>query len=58
LAQPFVPASASRLLDLLAVEPGARSFDALKPGSRINPGVALPQPSPVFPRYVETEDKE
>jgi methionyl-tRNA synthetase len=58
LAQPFVPASASKLLDLLAVEPGARSFGAIKPGSRIKPGVVLPQPSPVFPRYVETEDKE
>jgi methionyl-tRNA synthetase len=58
LAQPFVPASASKLLDLLAVESDARSFDALKPDSRIKPGVVLPQPSPVFPRYVETEDKE
>ena len=58
LTQPFVPASASRLLDLLAVDPDARSFDALKPGSRIKPGVALPQPAPIFPRYVEAEDKE
>ena len=57
LAQPFVPASASKLLDLLAIGPEERSFDALTPTKRIKAGVALPSPVPVFPRFVETEDK-
>jgi methionyl-tRNA synthetase len=57
LAQPFVPSSASRLLDLLAIKPEERGFDALKPTSRIKAGITLPTPAPVFPRYVETEDK-
>lgn len=53
LIQPFMPASAAKLLDLLGVAPGERSFAALAPRRRIAPGVALPPPSPVFPRYVE-----
>jgi methionyl-tRNA synthetase len=55
LAQPFVPASAGKLLDLLAVPADHRGFDALAPGRRIEPGVTLPPPAPVFPRYVEPE---
>jgi methionyl-tRNA synthetase len=57
LAQPFVPGSASKLLDLLAIKPDERDFGGLKPSSRIKAGVTLPAPSPVFPRYVEAEDK-
>ena len=53
LAQPFVPASAGKLLDLLAVGADERQFDKL--GSRIKPGVTLPTPTGVFPRYVELE---
>src|SRR5262249_28138972 len=57
LAQPFVPASASKLLDLLAIGPDERSFEALGATKRIKAGVALPAPVPVFPRYVEAEGK-
>jgi methionyl-tRNA synthetase len=57
LAQPFMPSSASRLLDLLAINSEERGFDELEPGSRIKAGAALPPPSPVFPRYVEPEAK-
>ena len=56
LALPFVPASANRLLDLLAVEPGDRIFAALGPARRINPDITLPAPKPVFPRFVEAEE--
>jgi methionyl-tRNA synthetase len=55
LAQPFMPASAAKLLDLLAVPPGERQFDALGASRRIAAETALPAPSPVFPRYVESE---
>jgi len=57
LAQPFVPASAAKMLDLLAVPAEQRSFSELAPGRRIAPGVTLPPPKPVFPRYVEPEEK-
>jgi methionyl-tRNA synthetase len=56
LAQPFMPGSASKLLDLLAVNSQERSFEALKPTSRIQAGVTLPAPSAVFPRYIETDE--
>ncbi len=57
LAQPFVPGSASRLLDLLGIGPGERGFDRFSPTSRIKAGVTLPPPTGVFPRYVDAEDK-
>ena len=64
LLQPIMPASMGKLLDLLAVAPEDRVFSALEAGDgagklaathRLAPGTALPAPSPVFPRYVETE---
>jgi methionyl-tRNA synthetase len=57
LAQPFVPVSAAKLLDLLAIPAGERSFSELKGTKRIAPGSKLPAPAPVFPRYVEPEEK-
>jgi methionyl-tRNA synthetase len=57
LAQPFVPSSAARLLDLLGVPSEQRSFNELMPASRIKAGVTFPPPTGVFPRYVEEEDK-
>jgi len=55
LAQPFTPASAAKLLDLLAVPAGERDFSFLGGKHRIAAGATLPPPSPVFPRYVEAE---
>jgi len=64
LLQPVMPGSMSALLDLLGVSPEARAFTAVDAGAkvgefdaphRLEPGRALPAPSPVFPRYVETE---
>jgi methionyl-tRNA synthetase len=42
LAQPYVPAAAERLLDLLAVAPAERHFAALGAAGRLKPGTALP----------------
>jgi methionyl-tRNA synthetase len=53
LAQPFMPQSAAKLLDLLAVPPDERDFAALGGGKRIAAGSKLPVPAGVFPRYVE-----
>src|SRR5207248_5655441 len=57
LALPFVPAGAAKLLDLLAVPEHARDFAHLGKNGRLPAGTALPAPSPVFPRYVEAEEK-
>ena len=56
LAQAVMPDSAAKLLDLLGQGEGARSFAALGPGGRLPPGTAIPQPTGVFPRYVEPEE--
>jgi methionyl-tRNA synthetase len=64
LLQPAMPASMGALLDLLAVPQQARRFSAVEAGAaagsldaphRLEPGRALPAPTPVFPRYVEAE---
>jgi len=53
MAQPYIPASAASLLQLLSVDSNARDFTAL--GKRLEPGTPLPAPAPIFPRYVEEE---
>jgi methionyl-tRNA synthetase len=58
LAQPYVPAGAERLLDLLAVAPADRQFASLGEAGRLEPGTALPAPQGIFPRYVEAETAE
>jgi methionyl-tRNA synthetase len=55
LIQPYMPASAGRLLDLLSVPAQARMFSALK--DPLVSGIQLPAPNPVFPRYVEKEEE-
>jgi methionyl-tRNA synthetase len=57
MAQPFVPSSAAKLLELLGVRPEERGFYELNGTKRIAPGSKLPPPAPVFPRYVEPEAK-
>ena len=55
LSAPFMPASASKLLDFLAVPACERQFCDIGGARRIQPGTSLPAPSAVFPRYVESE---
>jgi len=55
LAQPFVPTSAGKLLDLLAIPADERSFAFLGAERRIAAGAKLPPPSPVFPRHIEAD---
>ncbi len=56
LLQPYVPDSAGKLLDLLAVAGDRRGFDAIGEADALVPGTPLPAPAGVFPRYVETAD--
>jgi methionyl-tRNA synthetase len=51
MAQPVIPQAASKLLDLLGVAADARDFTAI--ATRLTPGVTLPAPAAVFPRYIE-----
>ena len=49
--QPFMPKSAEKILDLIAVDPSCRDFkDFDKP---LASGTTLPTPEPVFPRFIE-----
>jgi methionyl-tRNA synthetase len=57
LAQPFMPSSGAKLLDLLAIPAAERDFTRLGEGHRMAAGGTLPTPAPVFPRYVEPSDK-
>jgi methionyl-tRNA synthetase len=57
LALPFMPTSAGKILDLLAIPQSERDFSKLGGSHRLAPGAALPPPAPVFPRYVEPEAK-
>jgi methionyl-tRNA synthetase len=53
MIQPYVPQSAAKLLDLLAVPEDKRSFADFE--ARLVSGTALLAPAPVFPRFVEEE---
>jgi methionyl-tRNA synthetase len=55
LAQPVMPTSAGKLLDLIAVPAGERDFARLVGTHRLAAGSNLPAPSGVFPRYVEQD---
>jgi methionyl-tRNA synthetase len=58
LAQPFIPESAGKLLDLLAVPETERDFAHVGGAHRLASGVKLPAPVAVFPRYVEPETEK
>ncbi len=53
LAQPIMPASCGKMLDILGVPESERTFAFVGGAKRIAPGSILPPPAPVFPRYVE-----
>jgi methionyl-tRNA synthetase len=55
LLQPFVPASADKLLDLVSVPADKRDFAALGKAGRLVSGTPLDAPKPVFPRYIAPE---
>ncbi len=57
LAQPFMPGSAGKLLDLLAIPQNERSFAFLGGKHRIAAGAKLPAPAAIFPRYIEPDGR-
>ncbi|MAF48115.1 MAG: methionine--tRNA ligase [Rhodospirillales bacterium] len=58
LAGPFMPDSAAKMLDQLAVGEAARDFSSLGADARWQAGIELPKPEGVFPRHVEEEAAE
>jgi methionyl-tRNA synthetase len=54
LTQPYMPDAAAKLLALLGVK--KRQFGDLP--TRLASGESLPEPQPVFPRYVEEKAAE
>jgi len=55
MVQPFIPQSAEKLIDILAIPAHKRQFSDVT-ASQLVGGTDLPAPQPVFPRYVETEE--
>jgi methionyl-tRNA synthetase len=53
LLQPFMPDSAGKLLDQLAVPANARDFAHFTEAHALKSGTALPAPQGLFPRYIE-----
>jgi methionyl-tRNA synthetase len=53
MSQPYIPASAAMLLQLLGIENQPQGFAQLS--KRLVSGTPLPAPQPIFPRYVEDE---
>jgi methionyl-tRNA synthetase len=53
ILQPFVPDSANRMLDQVAVAVDARDFGFIGSAHTLAPGTALPAPAGIFPRFVE-----
>ena len=53
LAQPVMPDSCAKMLDILGVSAEQRDFSCLGGGTRIKPGTTLPAPTGIFPRYIE-----
>ena len=56
LIQPIMPASAARMLELLAVDAHQRSFASLGAAGRLTCGTVLPTPAGVFPRYIDPDE--
>ena len=52
MVQPFMPQSAGKILDQLAIGAEARAFTAYD--NELKSGAELPKPQGVFPRFVET----
>jgi methionyl-tRNA synthetase len=51
--QPFIPQSASKLLDLLGIGPDEREFHNACGQGALKEGAPLPPPAPIFPRFIE-----
>jgi methionyl-tRNA synthetase len=58
MAQPVMPESCGKLLDLLSVNEDQRNFSYANPEYSLNEGIELPAPQGVFPRYIDKNPEE
>jgi methionyl-tRNA synthetase len=58
VVQPVIPTAAAKLLDMLGVAADQRLTKHAAATSALAGGLALPAPTPIFPRYVEPEAGE
>lgn len=56
LIQPITPDAMDVLLPQMGIGHDARSFESLGPDHRIKPGLKIPKPQGVFPRFQPLED--
>lgn len=52
--QAFIPDAAARILDLLGVPKDQRTMACVGCEFRLKEGTPLQEPTPIFPRYVES----
>ncbi len=57
MVAPFIPTASGKLLDALATAEGERMFAHVGEGFALKAGTPLPGPQPIFPRYLEPEEK-
>jgi methionyl-tRNA synthetase len=56
MTQPFMPVAAGKLLSLLGVPESERNFAQAEMSPALVSGTPLPEPFPVFPRYINAEE--
>lgn len=55
LLQPVIPQSAKKMLDYLSIADNQRNFENIGIKGRLDAGLAIEKPEPLFPRYVKDE---
>jgi methionyl-tRNA synthetase len=55
MVQPIMPEASAKLLDVVGSDANARQFSDAVATQAVAAGTDLPAPTPIFPRYVETE---
>lgn len=55
LTLPIMPTASGKILDQLDVAPEDRTYAKIGMSGRLPAGRSLPQPAPIFPRYVDAE---
>ncbi len=58
MAQPVIPVSSAKLLDLVGAPHDKRNFADVMAANAIAAETQLPEPSPIFPRYIEPETEK
>jgi len=54
MTQPFMPESSRKMLDQLSIPDEERTINAVS-SVKLSPGIVLPKPEGIFPRYIDEE---